>query len=311
MKRNIFIIILIVSFAVCLSCGSPRVQELTGRVTFVSGLVLLNGTTCEFGSVVKTGDTVATGAKSIAVVQFGQSSIISLKENSNFTVEVLIAAQEADTITITQKIGSSFNKIVKKGTKYSLQTPTSVAAVRGTSFMCTVSDKGSTIKLSSGWVKVIPVIQGNAKEDAAVEIDAGKKIEITETAVSAPQELTKEEQTQLSKLDAIDMLPDVQKESIIEELKKKPEAERPVVVPVEIMQVLEISESTQEEKPKISLNDIEQRYGSLSVVETTDGRTYIGAFAQKGATMQIYTTEGTITVPSSKISKVSRYKREK
>ncbi len=310
MKRNLSVITLIASFAALLFCGTPRVQELTGRVTFASGEVLQNGKACEFGAVVKAGDTIATGAKSAAVVQFGESSIISIKENSSFTVDALAISKDGDTITIKQKIGSSFNKIVKKGTNYSLMTPTSVAAVRGTSFICFVSDKRSAIKLSSGRVKIIPIIQGSAKEDASVEIDAGKKIEITETAIGAPAELTKKEQTELSGLDKIAMIPNIQKEGTIEELKKKPEAERPVIVPVEILPVLEISETETEAKTPITLKDIERRYGSLSVVETTDGKTYTGAFYQEGGNMKVFTTEGTITIPSSKISSVSRYRGE-
>lgn len=310
MRKSIVIILLISSIGVFLFCGTPRVQELTGRITFISGEVLQNGKACEFGSTVKAGDTITTGAKSAAVVQFGESSIISLKESSSFTVDALTAAKDGDTITIRQKIGSSFNKIVKRGTNYSLMTPTSVAAVRGTSFVCIVGDKGSAIKLSSGRVKVIPIIKGKTNETAAVEIDAGKKVEITPESIAAPVEMTAKEQNDLAALDKIALIPNVQKEETIEEIKKKPESERPVIVPVEILPVLELSENASEQKPSLTLKDIERRYGSLSVIETTDGKTYTGAFAQEGGKMKIFTTEGTITIPSSKISNVSRYRGE-
>lgn len=203
-----------------------------------------------------------------------------------------------------KKIGSSFNEIVKKGTHYSLETPTSVATVRGTSFSCIVSDKGSAIKLPSGHVKVNPVIQGEAKEAESVEIDAGKKVGISTEGISAPVELSKREVKEMQALDKIALIPEVEKETTIEELKKKPEGERPVIVPVEILPVLEVSKDT-EEKTVITLNEIKKRYGSLSVVETTDGKIYTGAFSQEGAKMKIFSTEGTITIPSSKISRVS------
>ncbi len=309
MKKTIITITLITSMGFFLFCVTPPVQELTGRITFVSGEVLQNGKACEFGQVVKAGDTIATGAKSAAVVQFGQSSIISIKENSSFTVDALNALKDNDTITIKQKIGSSFNKIVKKGTSYSLITPTSVAAVRGTSFICYVSDKGSSIKLSYGKVKVVPVIKGEITESAAIEIDAGKKVDVSDKGIDALADLSQKEQVELKALDKIALVPDIHKESTFEELKKKPEAERPVIVPVEILPVLEVSETEPVQK-KLTLKDIEHRYGSLSVVETTDGKTYTGAFSQEGTNIKVYTTEGTIVIPSSKISSVSRYRGE-
>ncbi len=308
MRRYTFIITLIAGIAAFTFCGTPRISELTGRVTFASGEVLQNGKACGFGSEVKAGDTIATGAKSAAVIQFGETSVISIKENSSFTVDALVMGKDGDTITIKQKIGSSFNKIVKRGTNYSLVTPTSVAAVRGTSFLCSVSDKGSSIKLSSGKVRVSPVIKGAIAESAAIEIDAGKKVEVSGKGIAAPAELSQKEQSEMKALEKIALVPNIQKESTIEELKNKPASERPVVVPVEIMPVLEISEGEAEQQKTITLKDIERRYGALSVVETTDGKTFTGAFSQEGGNMKVFTTEGTITIPSSKISRVSRYR---
>lgn len=310
MKHKTVIIFAIISTVLFIACQRSHVTELVGRITFVSGDVLLNSSPCTFGAAVKAGDTISTGTKSAVVVQFGQTSVISLKENSSFILSTLTIGKEVDEITIKQKIGSSFNKIVKKGTHYSLETPTSVAAVRGTSFSCIVSEKGSAIKLSSGKVKVVPIIQGEAKEAESVEIDAGKKIEISTEGISAPVELSKSEEKEMKALDKIALIPEVEKETTIEELKKKPEDERPVIVPVEILQVLEVSE-TAEEKPTITLKDIEKKYGSISVIETIDGNKYTGAFSQEGAKMKIFTTEGTIAIPSSKISRVSRYKETK
>ncbi|MGQ9843636.1 MAG: hypothetical protein ACUVRK_08725 [Spirochaetota bacterium] len=83
--------------------------------------------------------------------------------------------------------------------------------MRGISFSCIVSEKGSAIKLSSGHVKVIPVIQGEAEEAESVEIDAGKKVEISEEGISAPVELSKSEEKEMQALDKIALIPEVQK----------------------------------------------------------------------------------------------------
>lgn len=309
MKKTMTLILSCICFFV-VWCTQPREEEKPARITFISGEVLLNGKACEFGTPLKIGDTITTGAKSVAVIQFGESSVISLKENSSFTLDALVISKEGDIVAIKQKFGSSFNKIVKRGTNYSVSTPTSVAAVRGTSFLCTVHEKGSLIKLSTGKIKVIPIIVGEPKETAAVELTEGKKVEVSEKGISAPVLLSKTEQSDLAALDKIALVPNIQKDSVIEELKKKPESEKPVVVPVEIIRVLEVSETETEQKTTLTLKDIERRYGSISVIETTDGKTYTGAFAQEGANVKIFTTEGTITIPSSKISSVSRYRGE-
>ncbi len=58
MKRYAFFILLFSFLFMNAFCGKPDIQQLTGRVTFASGDVLVNGKACEFGSIVKAGDTV-------------------------------------------------------------------------------------------------------------------------------------------------------------------------------------------------------------------------------------------------------------
>ncbi len=309
MKKRLVALVLISSAVALLHCGTRQGAVLTGRVTFLNGDVQLNGRPCDFGAAVKAGDSIATGNRSLAVVQFGESSVINLKENTSLTIDALMAGREGDTITINQKIGSTFNKIAKAGTKYSINTQTSVAAVRGTSFTCVVSEKGSAIRLSSGRVRIVPVIKGAAVETAAVVLEPGKKVETAPAGISAPAPLTEQEAKDLRAMDAIAIIPDIQKEETVDALKKQKEEARPVVVPVEILPVLQADEeASAEKKAPVTLKSIQERFGSLSVVTTTDGQTYTGAFAQEGDHIKVFTTGGTVTVPSSKIANVSRYR---
>jgi len=312
MKRAIGIIIIAAAATLTLYCGARQEAPLTGRVTFLSGDVTINDKAGTFGAAVKVGDTVATGAKSLAVVQFGESAVINLKEKTSLKIDALLAGKEGDTITIHQKIGSTFNKIAKKGTNYSVHTQTSVAAVRGTNFLCTVTEKGSSIKLSTGHVRIIPVIKGALEEAAAVVLDPGKKIETAETGASTPADLSERETRDMKAMDAIAIIPNIEKEETVEAIKKQPEEARPVVVPVEIINVIQsdLGEESQEKRAPITLKNIQERYGSISVITTTDGATYTGAFAQEGDQMKIFTTGGTVKVPSAKISNVSRYRGE-
>jgi hypothetical protein len=312
MKYGILAIIITTTMLAVLSCGTRQGSELTGRITFLSGEVSINEKPCSFGAPVKAGDIVATGNRSLAVLQFGESSVINLKEKTSLKIDKLLTGSDGDTITIHQKIGSTFNKIAKKGTNYSVHTQTSVAAVRGTSFTCTVSERGSAIKLSTGHVRIVPVIRGAAVETAAVDLDAGKKIETAETGASLPVDLTEREARDMKALDAIAIIPNIEKEGTLDTLKKQPEESRPVVVPVEIIQVIqaELEAESSEKRVTITLKNIQDRYGSISVITTTEGASYTGAFAQEGDQMKIFTTGGTVKVPSSKISNVSRYRGE-
>ncbi len=311
MKKALYLMITLMA-ALALTCGKQTDAPLTGRITFMSGDVTINGKDGAFGAAVTVGDTIATGAKSLAVVQFGETAVVNLKENTQLKIDALMAEKHGDTITIHQKIGSTFNKIARKGSKYSVHTPTSVAAVRGTNFLCSVTEKGSSIKLSTGRVKIIPVIKGEPEEAAAVVLDPGKKIDTAESGVAAPSDLSEREIRDMKAMDAIALIPNIDREETVEEIKKQPEGERPVVVPVEIINMVQsdTAEEVREKRAPITLKNILDRYGSLSVITTTEGAVYTGAFAQEGDQMKIFTTEGTVKVPASKISNVTRYKGE-
>jgi len=82
-------------------------------------------------------DKVRTSASSSASIALYEGEIIRLEENTEVSIEKL--SQES--ITINQKSGSTWNKITKiSGIKeYDVETPTTVATVRGTGFGVRIS----------------------------------------------------------------------------------------------------------------------------------------------------------------------------
>ena len=286
--------------------------EISGRVTFVQGDVLLSGEPCSFGDIVKEGDTIVTGEMSLAVIQFGDISVINLKSNTELIIASLVSERDGERVELEQRRGSTFNKIVKSGVDYSVNTPTAVAAVRGTSFSFDVTEAGSALRLSTGHVRVVPVIKGRKAEEDAVEVSAGNRIETSEEGAKAPEPLTAGELKELEALDKIALIEDIDKPETIERIKESPEEERPLIIPVEVIEV--IREVKREDdvrlKPekRITLRDIQARYGSLSVITTAGGESYTGAFVQEGDLVSVFTTEGTVEIDASEIESVTRYR---
>jgi|GEM_PF-2039554 len=58
---------------------------------------------------------------------------------------------------------------------------------------------------------------------------------------------------------------------------------------------------------RVSIGDLAKRYGKLSRVFTIHGKEYVGVFRQAGNTIEIITTDGTITIPTSAVKKISPY----
>lgn len=292
------------------ACAKEKKADLIGRVTFTAGEVKINGKDCNFGDIVKGNDEVTTGEKSLAVIQFGESSVINLNEKTTLVIEALLSDKGQDTITLNQKSGSTFNKIVKSGTNYALKSKTAVAGVRGTTFSMVTGETGATIKLSTGYVKIVPVYKGVPAEEKSLTLSEGNKLEVKDTTPEAavelkPEVLTTAESTELKELNKISLLPDIKDEKKIEAIKQQKEEERVVIIPVEIVKAA--VEAPAEEKP-LTLKEIQKKFGAISVINTTDGKEYTGAFVQEGAVVRVHTVNGVVKIPSDKISNVSKYR---
>ena len=104
-----------------------------------------------------SGDKVRTMEQSRGEVAFADGSIIRIDASSNLDIVELKkdkGGQAAQAKVWSGKVWASVNKMSKK-TKFELESPTAVAAVRGTVFRMTVSDDKTTkVAVYSGEVKV-------------------------------------------------------------------------------------------------------------------------------------------------------------
>lgn len=128
-------------------------------------------------------DAIRTGNNSSASIILFESSIIRLDNNTEIKLEKAIKLAKQTTIKIRQESGKTWNTLLKISgiDSYEVQTPTTVASVRGTTFYVEILNNGTT---------VIGVIRGNVtikriadneiiflKEDEMVYVDPNNIME--------------------------------------------------------------------------------------------------------------------------------------
>ncbi len=213
MKLKITALLMAMPLALLLNCGRSGEMngntQLTGTVTFLSGDVKANDKPLHTGSQVVKGDVITSGEKSIAVIQFSQLSVITIKSGTVLKINDLANAgvngkvNAAESFTIDK--GSVFNKVMTKGTEYSAGTPTMVAAVRGTAFMVQVKDGVTRVDLVEGEL----LVTQNTGE--TLVLTAGQSIISTKDGLSKPGVISKKESEKLSVYNGIRLVPDVDK----------------------------------------------------------------------------------------------------
>ena len=127
------------------------------RITYMSGDVKVkqgsDALAAEKGQVIRSGAEISTGPGASAELFFKDLGIVRIGSDA----EVNVDAVAANEINVGLKSGTAgvFLKKVRAEDKFSVHTPTSVAAVRGTAFLVTVeSDKVSRVALFDGKIEV-------------------------------------------------------------------------------------------------------------------------------------------------------------
>lgn len=213
MKRSFFILILTVSLTSFINaCGKEQPKQITGVLTFIAGDTVLNGRSAAVGAEVRKGDRIETKENSCAVIQFFNSSLITLHEKTSVNIETLIARSTSNggknEIAVYQDRGTTFSKIMKNEASFSTRTKTTIAAVRGTAYTFTVDKKAENadIRLLHGKVDVLPLTAKDAvKPDSLTD---GEKITATGRGNKQKKtSLSPDETEKLSALDTINILP--------------------------------------------------------------------------------------------------------
>jgi len=166
MKKKIFLIILIICIIVFV-WFLLRPEVIKAQLVIESGTVYVKhgGETwisAENGMLLYKSDSVRTGNNSSASIIFFKTSIVRLDNNTEVMLEELFREEETS-ITIQQDSGRTWNTVYKISgiDNYEVQTPATVASVRGTAFVVTVWENGSTYYgVSHGIINVTSISNG-------------------------------------------------------------------------------------------------------------------------------------------------------
>lgn len=304
--RNLIVSTAVVAL-VAVACGEKKEQASldSAKFTYVKGDVLVSGKPAALGQTVSKDATIEVKSNSMAVLQFSSAASITLKANSVLSIANLSKNDAGKpVIELSQSSGSSFSKIAKGQSDYSIKTPTAVAGVRGTSFELEVGNgKTTKIKLLEGKVAVAKVEANDTPEEVKAElekatvVEAGQKVEVDNKAVSKPVEITEAEKTSLQAMNTVEIAPVSGKVVVPESVEKYATGEAASASLTE--------EAPKAEVKKLTLADIKAKYGRIAKIQTKNGKEYVGYFNQQGAEMTIQTVDGQVRVPVASVQKVT------
>ncbi|TGK06878.1 iron dicitrate transport regulator FecR [Leptospira semungkisensis] len=145
-------------------------------------------TQLHLGDVLSEGDRIVTGKGGSIDIGLTDSSVIRIKENSELVLKGL-RQTDASQIRLSLVSGRILNLVEKekKNANYFVDTPTVVAAVRGTSFEVNTSPNESSVYVVDGSVEVTPLI--NDKTQRVLKV--GNLIIVTDEKVEVIEALKK------------------------------------------------------------------------------------------------------------------------
>jgi len=163
----IIIIICIVLFVWIYSTPEVVAEKAKAQLIINSGTVQVKSegeswTSAENGMYLYSSDSVKTGDNSTASIVLFESSIVRLDSNTEVKIIKLIQEEETS-VTIQQDSGRTWNTVNKISgiDNYEVQTPTTVASVRGTAFVIIVQENGSSYYgVSHGILNVSSISNG-------------------------------------------------------------------------------------------------------------------------------------------------------
>jgi hypothetical protein len=169
MRKKIFLIIFIIALVgiIIFVWFLIKPEGLNAQLVIESGTVQVkHGSetwiSAENGMLLYKSDSVRTGNNSSASIIFFKTSLVRLDSNTEVTLEELFKEEETG-VTIQQNSGRTWNTIYKISgiNNYEVQTPTTIASVRGTAFEVIVWENGSTYYgVSHGILNVTSISNG-------------------------------------------------------------------------------------------------------------------------------------------------------
>jgi len=289
-KTVIFFIIAVIITGFSCKNATPD----SGFVIMTQGTVLLNGKSVKTGEEVRPSDTIKTGDNSYAVIQFGDLALVTIKSNTVLKIENV--AIKVNKIGLRQENGTSFSKLVKKGSDFSIKTPTIVASVRGTSFSLSFdrNDGKTSISVLSG---IVTLSRSGEPESKLIKLEndtrikGGEKADISPSIEFKPAVIKEKELADLKQMDSVDLMEKRPDTSINSDKNTEPSVKKETKDAV-------ISKGGEAEKTFTKkLQEIKiKNNGKLDLIKLKDGRQIHGMIIERGQKYMIQTPSGIVTV---------------
>lgn len=135
-------------------------------------------------------DSIKTGVNASASIVFFKSSIIRLDSNTEVNLQEIIQSADGTNVKIKQDAGRTWNTVAKISgiDNYDVQTPTTIASVRGTSFDVYIKPDGKTdVGVSRGIVNVSRIKNGQVID--AIEVKKNEAVTVDPDAIDQPLEI--------------------------------------------------------------------------------------------------------------------------
>ena len=196
-KKNLFILLVPVIVISCVLGFYFLTQShdgLNAQLVINSGTVMIkhhgeSWDVAQNGMLLHQSDSLKTENNSSASIILFKSSIIRLDSNTEVMIMELIRKAEETNVTLKQDVGRTWNTILNISgiDNYEVHTPTTVATVRGTTFVITVQVDGGTFGgVGQGNVLVSKVQNGQVIDKITVPKD--QAVTVSPDIISEPLE---------------------------------------------------------------------------------------------------------------------------
>ena len=160
------LVVLVIAIIASISAFSGKTSDQMSILSMKEGnvLVMRGGTNkwmeAQIGMVLEEDDIIKVGDDSQAIITFFEGSIIELASSTQIEIKALEPADAVSlkTVSIQQDIGRTVSRVKKladPASSYQIETPSSIAAVRGTTMVVNVDLDGiSRVFNEEGYVFV-------------------------------------------------------------------------------------------------------------------------------------------------------------
>jgi hypothetical protein len=321
---------LFIVFLILIPGCSTDSGKLKGVVIFIHGTLKINHQKAVVGSRVSIDDTLSASAESLAVIQISDTVLITIRSDTQIKfVDLSKNKNDSEVVALFLTRGTVFNKVLKKGTDYSIKTEVIVASVRGTSFEVTDDGSKNKINLLTGKVDIAKI--SGSGSTGGVHLTEGMSVEATAEMIGEPVLLDKADIDNLSKYDAIEPVNDVEKtfpepdKAGGAESRSLKETQKIDIIPEKYKEYIINNEMPGYDAPGIKKNEFAPSQAALktlmnkenrtladikNVFKRTDeislysGRVIKGAIVSRGDKFSVLTPEGMVSVPMKEIQNV-------